>query len=67
MNNVYLDSIYKKLCENKDVKNSVLQIKQYIDYSYIFIYLIVMLVLIVFIITIVLLLTIIYLLNKQNL
>mgnify|MGYP001186984643 CR=1 FL=1 len=67
MNGVYLDSIYKKLCENKDVKESVLQIKKYIDYSFIFIYLIVMLVLIVFIITIVLLLTIIYLLNKQKL
>lgn len=67
MNNVYLDSVYKKLCENKDVKDSVIQIKKYIDYSFIFIYLIVMLVLIVFIITIVLLLTIIYLLNKQNL
>ena len=67
MNGLYLDSIYKKLCENKDVKESVLQIKKYIDYSFVFIYLIVMLVLIVFIISIVLLLTIIYLLNKQNL
>jgi len=67
MNSVYLDSVYKKLCENKDVKDSVLQIKKYIDYSFVFIYIIVMLVLIVFIITIVLLLTIIYLLNKQNL
>ena len=50
MNSVYLDSVYKKLCENKDVKDSVLQIKKYIDYSFVFIYIIVMLVLIVFII-----------------
>ena len=64
----FLDNIYNKLCENKNIKESLLNIKKYIDYSFIFLYIAIILILIIFLITIVLLLTIIYLLNKtQNL
>ena len=66
MNSKFLDNIYNKLCENKNIKESLLNIKKYIDYSFIFLYIIIILVLIIFFITIILLLTIIYLLNKSH-
>ena len=63
-----IDNLYDKLCENKNIKESLLNIKKYIDYSFIFLYIVIILVLIIFFITIILLLTIIYLLYKtQNL
>ena len=34
----FLDNIYNKLCENKNIKESLLNIKKYIDYSFIFLY-----------------------------
>lgn len=65
MNSKLLDSIYKKLCENKEIKESLLNIKKYIDYSFIFLYLIFALVIIIFLITLILLLTILYMIPKQ--
>ena len=68
MTTKFLDNIYNKLCENKNIKESLLNIKKYIDYSFIFLYISIILILIIFLITIILLLTVIYLLNKtQNL
>jgi hypothetical protein len=66
MSSKFLDNLYNKLCENKNIKESLLNIKKYIDYSFIFLYIIIILILIIFFITIILLLTIIYLLNKTH-
>ena len=38
MTTKFLDNIYNKLCENKNIKESLLNIKKYIDYSFIFLY-----------------------------
>lgn len=60
MNEKFLDNVYKKLLENKQIKKSLLDIKQYIDSSFIFLYIICALIIIILIITLSLLLTIIY-------
>ena len=66
MNSDILSSIYKKLCENKNVKESLLNIKKYIDYSFIILYFILILIVLILLITIILLLTIIYFLRKLD-
>ena len=66
MNSNILNSIYKKLCENKNVKESLLNIKKYIDHSFIILYFILILIVLILLITIILLLTIIYFLRKLD-
>ena len=66
MNDKFLDSICKKLYENKQIKESLLNIKKYIDSSFIFLYIVCTLIIIILFITISLLLMIIYFLNKNN-
>ena len=66
MNSKVFDSICKKLTENKEIKESILNIKKYIDSSFIFLYIVCILIIIVLLITISLLLMIIYILNKND-
>tara|TARA_Y100001958_G_C21049196_1_gene416025 strand:- start:532 stop:744 length:213 start_codon:yes stop_codon:yes gene_type:complete len=66
MNNSILDNICNKLSENKEIKQYILNIKKYIDSSFIFLYIVCILIIIVLIITITLLLIIIYFLNKND-
>ena len=66
MNNKIFDGICKKLTENKEIKESILNIKKYIDSSFIFLYIVCVLIIIVLLITITLLLIIIYFLNKND-
>jgi hypothetical protein len=66
MNSKIFDSICKKLSENKEIKESILNIKKYIDSSFIFLYIVCILIIIILFITISLLLVIIYFLNKNN-
>jgi len=66
MNSKIFDSICKKLSENKEIKESILNIKKYIDSSFIFLYIVCTLIIIILFITISLLLIIIYFLNKNN-
>jgi hypothetical protein len=66
MNAELLNKIYKTLCENKDIKSSLLNIKKYVDYSFILLYFILILIIIILVITITLLLTIIYLFRKLD-
>lgn len=66
MNSKIFDSICKKLSENKEIKESILNIKKYIDSSFIFLYIVCILIIIILFITISLLLIIIYFLNKNN-
>ena len=69
MNEKFLDNICKKMYENKEIKASLLNVKKYIDSSFIFLYIVCVLIIIILIITISLLLTIIYFLfyNVKNL
>ena len=60
------DGICKKLSENKEIKEYILNIKKYIDSSFIFLYIVCVLIIIVLIITISLLLMIIYILKKND-
>ena len=60
MNSKIFDSICKKLSENKEIKESILNIKKYIDSSFIFLYIVCTLIIIILFITISLLLIIIY-------
>jgi len=64
MNEKIVNSIYKRITENKEVKTSLLNIKKYIDNSFIFLYIICVLIIIILLLTIMLLLTIVYFLNK---
>ena len=66
MNSKIFDGICKKLSENKEIKESILNIKKYIDSSFIFLYIVCTLIIIILFITILLLLIIIYFLNKNN-
>jgi hypothetical protein len=66
MNDKFLDSICKKLYENKQIKESLLNIQKYIDSSFIFLYIICILIVIILIITISLLLLILYFLYKYD-
>ena len=66
MNTDILNNIYKKLCENKNVKESLLNIKKYIDHSFIILYFILIIILLILLITIILLLTIIYFLRRLD-
>lgn len=66
MNSKIFDGICKKLSENKEIKESILNIKKYIDSSFIFLYIVCTLIIIILFITISLLLIIIYFLNKNN-
>tara|TARA_B110000114_G_C14969078_1_gene347610 strand:+ start:221 stop:427 length:207 start_codon:yes stop_codon:yes gene_type:complete len=66
MNSKIFDSICKKLSENKEIKESILNIKKYIDSSFIFLYIVCSLIIIILFITLSLLLMIIYFLNKNN-
>ena len=66
MNSKVFDGICKKLSENKEIKESILNIKKYIDSSFIFLYIVCILIIIILFITISLLLMIIYFLNKNN-
>ena len=65
MNNKIFDGICKKLTENKEIKESILNIKKYIDSSFIFLYIVCTLIIIILLITISLLLIIIYILKKN--
>ena len=40
MNEKIVNSIYKRITENKEVKTSLLNIKKYIDNSFIFLYIV---------------------------
>jgi hypothetical protein len=64
MNNTFIDNFYDKICKNENIKNTMLNIKKYINYSCIYLYIILILVIIILLITIILLFTIIYFLNK---
>tara|TARA_B100001559_G_scaffold199434_1_gene166811 strand:+ start:107 stop:313 length:207 start_codon:yes stop_codon:yes gene_type:complete len=66
MNSKMFDGICKKLSENKEIKEYILNIKKYIDSSFIFLYIVCVLIIIVLIITISLLLMIIYILKKND-
>ena len=66
MNTKIFDSICKKLSENKEIKESILNIKKYIDSSFVFLYIVCTLIIIILLITIILLLMIIYILKKNN-
>tara|TARA_B000000475_G_scaffold268378_1_gene260736 strand:+ start:471 stop:677 length:207 start_codon:yes stop_codon:yes gene_type:complete len=66
MNSKVFDGICKKLSENKEIKESILNIKKYIDSSFIFLYIVCILIIIVLLITISLLLMIIYILKKND-
>ena len=66
MNDKFLNTICKKLYENKEIKESLLNIQKYIDSSFIFLYIICVLIIIILIVTISLLLLILYFLNKYN-
>ena len=65
MNSKIFDGICKKLTENKEIKESILNIKKYIDSSFIFLYIVCTLIIIILLITISLLLIIIYILKKN--
>jgi len=66
MNSKIFDNICKKLSENKEIKESILNIKKYIDSSFIFLYIVCALIIAVLLITISLLLMIIYILKKND-
>ena len=66
MNSKIFDNICKKLSENKEIKESILNIKEYIDSSFIFLYIVCALIIAVLLITISLLLMIIYILKKND-
>lgn len=66
MNSKVFDGICKKISENKEIKEYILNIKKYIDSSFIFLYIVCVLIIIVLIITISLLLMIIYILKKND-
>ena len=66
MNSKVFDGICKKLTENKEIKESILNIKKYIDSSFIFLYIVCILIIIILIITISLLLLILYFLYKTD-
>ncbi len=66
MNTKIFDSICKKLSENTQIKESILNIKKYIDSSFIFLYIVCILIIIILIITVSLLLMIIYILKKND-
>ena len=66
MNSKIFDSICKKLSENKEIKESILNIKKYIDSSFIFLYIVCTLIIAVLLMTISLLLMIIYILKKND-
>ena len=65
MNSKIFDNICKKLSENKEIKESILNIKKYIDSSFIFLYIVCALIIAVLLMTISLLLMIIYILKKK--
>tara|TARA_B110000971_G_scaffold156964_1_gene160308 strand:+ start:4050 stop:4256 length:207 start_codon:yes stop_codon:yes gene_type:complete len=66
MNSKIFDNICKKLSENKEIKESILNIKKYIDSSFIFLYIVCALIIAVLLMTISLLLMIIYILKKND-
>ena len=66
MNSKIFDNICKKLSENKEIKESILNIKEYIDSSFIFLYIVCTLIIAVLLMTISLLLMIIYILKKND-
>ena len=66
MNDKFLNTICKKLYENKEIKESLLNIKKYIDSSFIFLYIVCILIIIILIITISLLFLILYFLYKTD-
>ena len=66
MNSKVFDGICKKISENKEIKEYILNIKKYIDSSFIFLYIVCVLIIIILIITISLLLMIIYILKKND-
>lgn len=64
MNQHFLNQIYEKILENKEIKNSLNYVKKYIDSCFFFIYIICILVIIILLITLILLFTIFYLMKK---
>lgn len=64
MTDTFINNIYDKVCKNENIKNTMLNIKKYINYSCIYLYIILILVIIILLITIILLFVIIYFFNK---
>jgi hypothetical protein len=60
-----INSLYDKICENENIKKILLNTKNYINYSFIYLYIILILIIIILLITIILLFVIIYFLSKM--